>query len=89
MTPEGAAIVAFDDFEQGRPIQFEKAAPVACHRQLQWRAHQSAGRTAPCDLWNRNCEHHATWLMGEKPQSPQVTGAFVLGLIGTFLWLAK
>ena len=43
----------------------------------------------PYDLWNRNCEHYATWLMGEEPKSPQVTGAFVVGLIGTVLWLAK
>ncbi|WP_436296328.1 MULTISPECIES: lecithin retinol acyltransferase family protein [unclassified Variovorax] len=53
------------------------------------RAHQSVGRTPPYDLWNRNCEHYATWLMGEKPQSPQVNGAVVLGLLGTVLWLAK
>ena len=40
-------------------------------------------------LWNGNCEHYATWLMGEEPQRPQVTGAFVLGLIGSVLWLAQ
>jgi len=27
--------------------------------------------------------------MGEEPKSPQVTGAFVVGLIGTSLWLAQ
>ena len=88
LTPEGAAIVTFNDFAQGRSIQLDKAAPAECHHQLHWRAHQSVGRMPPYDLWNRNCEHYATWLMGEKPQSAQVTGAFVLGLIGTFLWLA-
>lgn len=89
MTPKGAAIVGFEDFALGRPIKFDKAAAVECHHQLLWRAQQSAGRMPPYDLWNRNCEHYATWLMGEEPQSPQVTGAVVLGLIGTFLWLAQ
>ena len=89
MTPEGAVIVTFEAFAVGRPVKPEKAAPVECHHQLQWRAQQSAGRTAPYDLWNRNCEHYATWLMGEKPQSAQVTGAVVLGLIGGFLLLAQ
>ena len=89
MTPEGAAIVGFEDFALGHPVKPEKAAPVECHRQLQWRAQQSVGRTAPYDLWNRNCEHYATWLMGEKPQSPQVTGVVLLGLIGSLLWLAQ
>ena len=32
--------------------------------------------------WNRNCEHYATWLLGEKPQSQQVNGAVVFGLLG-------
>ena len=87
--PESAAIVGFEDFALGCPIKFDKAAPVECHHQLLWCAQQSAGRLPPYDLWNRNCEHYATWLMGEEPQSPQVTGAVVLGLIGTFLWLAQ
>jgi Lecithin retinol acyltransferase len=89
MTPEGATIVTFNDFAQGRSVQLDKAAPVDFHHQLHWRAHQSVGRMPPYDLLNRNCEHYATWLMGEEPKSPQVTGAVVLGLIGTFLWLAK
>ena len=71
MTPGGAAIVSVEDFLQGRDIRFDKAAPVKCQRQIQWRAHQSVGRMPPYDLWNRNCEHYATWLMGEKPQSPR------------------
>ena len=81
--------MAFHDLAQGRLVQFDKAAPVECHNQLQWRAHQCVERTPPCDLWNRNGEHCAAWLMGAEPKSPQVTGALVVGLIGTFLGLAK
>ena len=89
LTPEGAAIVSVEDFRQGRDIRFDKAAPVECHHQIYWRAHQSVSRMSPYDLWNRNCEHYATWLMGEKPQSPQVNGAVLLGLLGTVLWLTQ
>ena len=89
MTPEGAAIVSVEAFRQGRDIRFDKAAPVECHHQIYWRAHQSVSRMSPYDLWNRNCEHYATWLMGEKPQSPQVNGAVLLGLLGTVLWLTQ
>ena len=31
MTPEGAAIVGFEDFALGRPIKFDKAAAVERH----------------------------------------------------------
>jgi hypothetical protein len=89
MTPGGAAVVSFEEFAQGHEVKAEKAAPRSSHWQLQWRAHQSVGRTPTYDLLNRNCEHYATWLIGDEPQSPQVNGAVVLGLLGTVLWLAK
>ena len=37
MTREDAAIVSVEDFRQGRDIRFDKAAPVECHHQIQWR----------------------------------------------------
>jgi hypothetical protein len=89
MTPEGAAIVTLQQFEQRHPVKLEKAAPIACHHQLLWRAHQSAGRMPQYDLVNLNCEHYATWLMGEKPESVQVKGVFVLALIGALAWLVQ
>lgn len=73
----------------GPAVKPEKAAPVECYHQLQWLAKQSAGRTAPYDLWNRNAEHYATWLMGERPHTTQVNRAVALELIGSLLWLAQ
>ena len=32
-------------------------------------------------LLDRNCETYATWLIGEKPHSPQVLGVALLGAI--------
>jgi hypothetical protein len=89
MTQEGAAIVTFTDFAQGRPVTLEKAAPISTHHQVHWRAHQTAGRTPPYHLLNRNCEHYATFVMGEKAESPQVNAFVILGLIGAVIWAAQ
>lgn len=82
MTPDGQAIVTLTEFAQGRPITYEKEAPLHRHQQIQWHALQSIGGTSKYDLLNRNCEHYATWLLGEKPQSAQVTVVAALTLIG-------
>lgn len=89
MTRQGAMIVSIEEFAQGHPVKAEKAASPAIYRQMQWRAYQSAGRMPPYDVVSRNCEHYATWLLGEQPQSAQVTSLFVLGLIGTLIWLTR
>ena len=89
MTQEGAAIVSFAEFAQGLQVSFDKPAPLDRYRQILWRAQQSAGRTPPYDLWNRNCEHYATFLMGEEPKSQQVTAAVVVGIIGALLLLGQ
>lgn len=89
MTQEGAVIVTFGEFAQGLQVSFDKPAPPVRHHQILWRAQQSAGRMPPYDLLNRNCEHYATFLMGEEPKSQQVTAAVVVGIIGAFLLLAQ
>ena len=89
MTQEGAVIVSFDEYAQGLPVSADKAAPPERYHQILWRAQQSAGRMPPYDLLNRNCEHYATFLMGEEPKSQQVAAAVVVGIIGAFLLLAQ
>lgn len=89
MTQEGAVIVTFSEFAQGLPVAFDKPAAPDRYRQILWRARQSAGRMPPYDLLNRNCEHYATFLMGEEPKSQQVTAAVVVGIIGAVLFLGK
>lgn len=84
-TPDGAAIVSFEEFSAGRPVKAEKAAAPESHRQLLLRAHASIGRVPPYHLGQRNCEHYATWLMGEAPRSEQVDGLATLGLLGVVL----
>jgi hypothetical protein len=82
MTHTGAEIITYADFSHGLTVKFEKAAPPQLQLQIQWRAYQAIGRVPPYDLLNRNCEHFATWLMGEVPKSPQVIGIAVLSIFG-------
>jgi len=89
MTPDGAAIVTLIEFAQGRPTKYEKEAPHQQHQQIQWNAFQSIGGASEYDLLNRNCEHYATWLLGEEPQSAQVTAVAALALIGVLAALSS
>ena len=89
MTPAGAGIVSFTEFAQGKPVRAEAAADASAHHQIQWRAHQTLGRTLPYDLLNRNCEHYASFVMGQKPDSPQVTAVLLLSVLGVALLAAQ
>jgi hypothetical protein len=89
MTPSGAAIVSWGEFAHGLPVRQEKPASSEQYRQLQWRAVQSIGHTKPYNLAERNCEHYATWVMGEKPESPQINFVVLLGLAGLLLALSR
>ena len=82
MTHSGQAIVSLTEFAQGQPLIYEKEAPFHRHQQIQWNAFQSIGGASKYDLLNRNCEHYATWLMGEEPRSTQVVAVAALTLIG-------
>ena len=89
MTPEGSAVVSFEQFAQGLLVTCDQPAPVERYQQIQWRAFQSIGRMPTYNLLKLNCEHYATWLMGEEPQSQQVKGLTLVALLGAFFWLAQ
>jgi hypothetical protein len=88
LTPEGERIVSFVEFAQGRPVKKIRRAAPEQHGQIMWRATASVHNPGQYRLLDRNCETYATWLIGEKPQSPQVQGVVVLGLIAAFLKFA-
>lgn len=88
LTPTGEQIVRFDDFAQGRPVKEVRRAPQDQYAQIMQRVAQSLQNPGQYRLLDRNCEIYATWLIGEKPQSPQVQGVVVLGLIAAFLRFA-
>lgn len=90
LSPHGVvAIVSLAEFAQRLAVTLEKAAPDDRHLQIQWRAQQSVGRVLPYDLWTQNCQHYATWVIGEKPESSQVNAAVCLLLLGTLALLAR
>ena len=72
MTPSGPELVSWEAFAQTREITRGKACPPSHWQQMQFRALQSLGRMPPYDLLSRNCEHYATWLLGEskRPANP-------------------
>ncbi len=88
LTPAGEQIVSFDEFAQGCPVKEIRRAAPEHYGQIVWRATASAHNPGQYRLFDRNCETYATWLMGEEPQSPQVQGVVVLGLIAAFLKFA-
>ena len=88
LTPAGEQIVSFEEFAQGRLIKEIRRAAPDQYGQIVWRATASANNPGQYRLLDRNCETYATWLMGETPQSPQVQGVVVLGLIAAFLKFA-
>jgi hypothetical protein len=88
LTTAGERIVSFEAFAQGRPVkEIRRAAPLQ-YGQIMRRARASVLYPGQYRLLDRNCETYATWLIGEKPQSPQVQGVVVLGLIAAFLKFA-
>jgi hypothetical protein len=84
----GEQIVSFIDFAQGRPVKEIRRAAADQYAQIMQRVTLSVQNPGQCRLLDRNCETYATWLIGEKPQSPQVLGVVALGLIAAFLRFA-
>lgn len=88
LTPTGEQIVSFQHFAQGRKVKEVRRAAPEQYAQIMQRVTLSVQNPGQYRLIDRNCETYATWLIGEKPQSPQVAGVVVLGLIAAFLRFA-
>ena len=88
LTPEGEQIVSFTEFAQGRPIKEVRRAAPEQRAQIMQRLSLSLQHRGPYRLLDRNCETYATWLLGEKPRSPQVEGVIFLGVIAALLRFA-
>lgn len=89
LTSAGEQMVSLAEFAQGRPIKEIRRAAPEQYGQIMRRAAASIHNPGQYRLLDRNCETYATWLMGEKPHSPQVQGVVVLGLIAAVLKFAQ
>lgn len=88
LTLTGEKIVSFYDFAQGRQVKEVRKAAPEHYNQIMRRVFLSVQKPGQYRLLDRNCETYATWLIGEKPQSPQVMGAVILGLLAAFIRFA-
>jgi len=88
LTPTGEQVVSSEHFAQGRKVKEVRRAAPEQYAQIMQRVTLSVQNPGQYRLFDRNCETYATWLMGEKPQSPQVAGVVALGLIAAFLRFA-
>jgi hypothetical protein len=88
LTPRGEKIVLFVEFAQGRPVKEVRRAEPDQYAQIIRRVTLSIKNPGQYRLLDRNCETYATWLIGEKPQSPQVAGVVLVGLMAAFLRFA-
>lgn len=88
LTQDGEQIVSLAEFAQSRPFkEISRAAPEQ-YGQIVGRAMASLQNPGQYRLLDRNCETYATWLMGEKPRSPQVEGMALLALVIAFIRFA-
>ncbi len=77
-TPEsGPRVVSLAEFSQGRHVKEIKRASPAQYREIIKRVIESTSNPSKYHLLDWNCESLATWLLGEKPHSPQIFGIFL------------
>lgn len=89
MTSAGAEIVSVVEFAQGRTVEQKLAAPQQTYRAVTARAFQSVGRTEPYHLVSLNCEHYAAWVLGQKPNSPQIAAVALFALASAAIVLTS
>lgn len=87
LAERGEEIVSFAQFAEGQPVK--EICRICPHQYTQTlrRVHKSTRNPGQYRLLDRNCEHYANWLIGNKPESPQVKGLAVLSLIALGLRL--
>ncbi|WP_133703876.1 NC domain protein [Roseateles toxinivorans] len=88
-TPEGNEVVSLEEFAQGRKLRELRRASLGDYGAILQRVAESMQASANYRLGDNNCEHYASFLMGELPRSPQMQGLATLAAIGAVLVLAK
>jgi Lecithin retinol acyltransferase len=80
-TQTGEKLVTLEQFSEGRPVKEIIRVDPAQNIKIVQRAMATTQHPSEYRLLDRNCETYATWLVGEKPHSPQVLGVAILGAI--------
>lgn len=80
-TQTGEKLVTLEQFSEGRPVKEIKRVDPTQNIEIMQRAVVTTQHPSEYRLLDRNCETYSTWLIGEKPHSPQVLGVALLGAI--------
>src|SRR5258706_16233018 len=84
----GVVVTTRQDFEQGRPVRVVRNVLASEWHRVHIRLQQALQSPRPYHATIWNCEIFANWLTGEKPDSPQVTGWFVVAGIAAAVAVA-
>ncbi len=86
-TPDrGAHISSLAEFAQGRPVKIDRDVPEEFRDEILRRLSLLQQNRLPYHPTDQNCEVIANWLVGAKPESPQVLGwALALVVAGLFV----
>ena len=85
LTPDGASLVSLEQFLEGKTARVVRVSSATQTRQIVWRAWNALSRPQVYRLLDRNCETFANEILGEEPESSQVQGVVLLGLIALTL----
>jgi hypothetical protein len=83
---QGVQIVTFEEFAKGKQVRKIRTVPPPLHWQTVERVSQELARPQKYDAIKNNCETFANRVTGEKPESKQVAGWFVVALMGALFW---
>jgi uncharacterized protein YcgI (DUF1989 family) len=81
LTPEGVQLNGFDAFAAEKMVREVRQVDPGRHNEVMARVREALSNPPSYRLLDQNCEVFATWLVGEKPESPQVNGALLLGIV--------
>lgn len=84
----GQKVVSFSEFAQGLPVKEIRRSPPHLYYQTLHRLDESIRNPRQYRLLGWNCENYANWLIGEKPESPQINGLAIVGAIALVVKLA-
>jgi hypothetical protein len=77
-TQTGEKLVTLEQFSEGHVVKEVKRVDSTQSIEIVQRATATTQHPSEYRLLDRNCECYATWLIGEKPHSPQVRAVALL-----------
>lgn len=77
----GPRIDTLEAFSQGRPVKVVRTTDRSKQWQILQRIQSLLSSPPPYRLFDSNCEHFVSEILGEKKESRQINGLAIVGLI--------